>query len=72
MTSAGTADPNIHITASLSLEERDEEFEEAFQLPDERNGVRIGQHVGPHPRIFPGQWLEILNEEWVPQESDIE
>jgi len=55
MTSACAANPNIHIAAAFSFEERNEEFEEAFQLPNERDGVRIGQHKGPHPRVFPSQ-----------------
>ena len=72
MTSAGAANPNIHIAAAFSFKERNEEFEEAFQLPNERDGVRISQHIGPHPRVFPGQWFEVWNEERVPQEPDVE
>jgi hypothetical protein len=72
MTSAGATNPNIHIAAAFSFEERNKEFEEAFQLPNERNSVRIGQYIGPHPRVFPSQWFEIRNEERVPQEPDVE
>src|SRR5262245_64490784 len=72
MTSASTANPNIHVAAAFSFEERNEEFEETFQLPNERNSVRIGQHISPHSRVFPGQWFEIWNEERVPQEPYIE
>jgi hypothetical protein len=49
MTPSGATDSNIYITATLSLKEWNEKFEEAFQLPNERNGVRISQHIGPHP-----------------------
>ena len=66
MTSAGATNPHIHIAAALSLEERNEEFKEAFKLPDEGDGVRIGQYIVPHSRIFPGQWLEIGNEKRIP------
>jgi hypothetical protein len=72
MTSAGAANPNIHIATAFSFEERNEEFEEAFQLPNVRDGVRIGQHIIPHPRVFTSQWFEVRNEERVPQEPDIE
>ena len=72
MTSAGAAKPNIHIAAAFSFEERNEEFKEAFQLPNERDGVRVGQHIVPHPGVFPGQWFEVGNEERVPQEPDVE
>ena len=72
MTSAGAANPNIHIAAAFAFEERDEEFKEAFQLPNECDSVGIGQHIGPHPRVFPGQWFEVRNEKRVPQEPDVE
>src|SRR5437879_5050968 len=72
MTSAGAANPDIHIAAAFSFEERDEEFKEAFQLPNEREGVRIGQYIGTHPRVLPGQWFEVRNEKRVPQEPNVE
>ena len=72
MTSAGAANPNIHIAAAFSFEERNEEFKKAFQLPNERDGVRIGQHIAPHPRVFSSQWFEVRNEKRVPQEPDVE
>src|SRR2546423_6785734 len=72
MTSARAANPNIHIAAAFSFEERNEEFEETFQLPNERDGIRIVQHVGPHPWVFSGQWFQIWNEVWVPQEPNVE
>lgn len=49
MTPAGAADPDVHIAAALSFEERNEEFKEAFQLPNECDGVGIGEHIGPYP-----------------------
>ncbi len=72
MTSASAADSNIHIAAAFSFEERNEELKEAFQLPDERHGIRIGQHIVSHSRIFPGQWLEVWHKKRVPQKPDIE
>ena len=42
MTSAGTAQPDIHIAAAFSFEERNEECKEAFHVSNERDGVRIG------------------------------
>ena len=54
MTSTGATNPNTDIAAAFSFEERNEEFKEAFQLPNERDGVRIGQHIVPHSRVFPG------------------
>src|SRR5215467_13731931 len=72
MTSACAANPNIYIAAAFSFKERNEEFEEAFQLPNERDSIRISQHVVSHSRVFPGQWFEIWNEERVPQEPNVE
>jgi hypothetical protein len=72
MTATGAANPNIYIAAAFSFEERYEKFKEAFQLPNECDGIGISQHIGPHPRVFTGQWLEVRNEKRVPQEPDIE
>src|SRR5262249_42071923 len=72
MTSACAANPNIDIAAAFSFKERNEEFKEAFQLPNERDGIRISHHVVPHSRVFSGQWFEIWNEERVPQEPNVE
>ena len=72
MTSASTTDADIHIAAAFSFKERNEEFKEAFHLANERNGVRIGQHIVPHPRVFPCQWFEVWNKKRVPQEPDVE
>ena len=72
MTSAGAAKSNIHIAAAFSFEERNEKFKEGFYVSNERDGVRVGQHIVPHARVFPGQWLEVGNEEWVPQEPYVE
>ena len=54
MTPSGAAQSNIDIAAAFSFEERNEELKETFQLPDERDRVRIGQHVGAYSRVIPG------------------
>ena len=71
MTSAGATNPNTDIAAAFSFEERNEEFEEAFQLANKRDGVWIGQHISSNAWVFPGQRFEFWNEEWVSQETDV-
>jgi hypothetical protein len=71
MTAARAADSDIHVTAALSFEERDKEFKEAFQLPDECHGIGIGQHIGSHPRIFTSQWFEVGDKKRVSQKPDV-
>ena len=56
MPSAGTANPNIHVAAAFSFEERNEKFKEAFYMSNKRErrsyvNVGLGCTGGRHRSV---------------------